>query len=68
VTTTTNETNTMDSISTENTSTTYDVTTTNETFTTEGPSHEDSTNDQKIGSKMSRQQVCYQRHFSFSYL
>ena len=55
----------MDSISTENTSTTYDVTTTNETLTTEGPN---STNDQKIGSKMSRQKVYYQRHFSFSYV
>jgi hypothetical protein len=42
----------MDSTSTENTSTTYEVTTTNETITTEGPSHDDSTNDQKIGSKM----------------
>jgi hypothetical protein len=63
VTTTTNETNTMDSTSTENTWTTYDVTTTNETITTEGP-----TNDQKIGSKMSRQNVYYQRHFSFSYV
>jgi hypothetical protein len=68
VTTTTNETNTMDSTSTENTSTTYDVTTTNETITTEGPSREDSTNDQKIGSKISRQNVYYQRHFSFSYV
>jgi hypothetical protein len=47
---------------------TYDVTTTDETLTTEGPSHEDSTNDQKIGSKMSRQKVCYQRHFSLSYV
>jgi hypothetical protein len=55
----------MDSTSTENTSTTYDVTTTIETLTTEVPN---STNDQKIGSKMNRQKVCYQRHFSFSYL
>jgi hypothetical protein len=58
----------MDSPSTENTSTTYDVTTTNETLTTEGRGHEDSRNDQKIGSKMSRQNVCYQRYFSFSYV
>jgi hypothetical protein len=36
--------------------------------TVEGPSHEDSTNYQKIGSKMSRQNVYYQRHFSFSYV
>ena len=56
----------MDVTSTESTTTTYDVITTNATITTEEPSHEDSTNDQKIGSKMSRQKVCYQRHFSLS--
>jgi hypothetical protein len=58
----------MDTTSTESTTTTYDVITTNETITTEGPSDEDSTNYQKIGSKMSRQSVYYQRHFSFSYV
>ena len=55
----------MDATSTESTTTTYDVITTNETVTT---SHEDSTNYQKIGSKMSRQNVYYQRHFSLSYV
>ena len=43
----------MDAPSTESTTTTYDVITTNETITTEAPSHEDLTNYQKIGSKMS---------------
>ena len=56
----------MDATSTESTTTTYDVITTNETITTEGPSDEDSTNYQKIGSKMSRQSAYYQRHFSLS--
>jgi hypothetical protein len=55
----------MDSTSTENTSTTYDVTTTDEKLTTEGPSHEDSTNDQKIGSKMSRQKFVINAIFLF---
>ena len=58
----------MDAPSTESTSKTYDVITTNETITTEAPSHEDLTNYQEIGSKMSRQNVYYQRHFSLSYV